>query len=99
SEFLAGAGSLDAYFNNPMAFVPNLDGEMLERVRRGTHLVLVCGQGQWENGNIEETQRLADLLGDKGISHEKDLWGHDVSHEWPWWQRQAVHHFERVLAR
>lgn len=92
-----GYTSGDVYFNNPMAYVPNLEGEQLEYVRRNTHLVLVCGQGRWEEGNIEDTQALADLLSAKGISHERDLWGHDVSHEWTWWRRQALHHLARWL--
>ena len=90
-----GFSNTDVYFNNPMAFVPHLEGEQLERIRRNTHLVLVCGQGKWEDGNIEDTQAMADLLAAKGISHQRDLWGHDVSHEWTWWRRQARHHLAR----
>jgi esterase/lipase superfamily enzyme len=85
------------YLNNPLAYVPNLDGEHLERVRRHVHLVLVCGQGKWEDGNVQETQALARLLDVKGISHQQDLWGHDVSHEWPWWRRQARYHLDAWL--
>ncbi len=85
------------YFNNPMAYVPNLHGEHLEQVREHTHLALVCGQGKWEDGNVEETHALADRLEAKQISHERDLWGHDVSHEWHWWQRQARFHLEKSL--
>jgi len=84
-----GFNNQDVYFNNPMAYVPNLEGEHLERVRQNTHLVLVCGQGKWEDGNIEDTQAFAEILAAKGISHQKDLWGHDVAHEWSWWLRQA----------
>lgn len=91
-NFTNGYDSADVYFNNPLAFVPNLDGLPLERVRRGTHLALVCGRGMWEEGCIEETIALSEILAAKGISHERDLWGHDVSHEWPWWRRQALHH-------
>lgn len=85
----------DIYFSNPLAYVPNLDGEQLERIRENTHLVLQCGQGRWEDGNIEETQELAGMLAAKGISHELDLWGHDVHHEWGWWLRQAIYHLSR----
>jgi len=95
TEFTGGASNQDVYFNNPMAFVPNLGGEALERIRLNTHLALVCGQGPWEEGCIEETHRLADLLAAKGISHERDIWGHDVSHGWAWWQRQARLHLGR----
>ncbi|RMH19975.1 MAG: esterase [Acidobacteria bacterium] len=95
SHFTSGLVSSDVYFNNPMAYVANLEGEHLRRVRDNTHLVLVCGQGPWEEGCIEETHALADLLARKGISHERDIWGHDVSHDWPWWRRQALYHLRR----
>ncbi|MEM7051324.1 MAG: alpha/beta hydrolase-fold protein [Acidobacteriota bacterium] len=91
-NFTDGFSNLDVYFNNPLAFVPSLEGEDLERVRRHTHLTLVCGQGKWEEGCIEETQAMGSLLEAKGISHFRDIWGHDVSHDWEWWQRQARHH-------
>ena len=94
-----GYSDQDIYFNNPLAFVPNLEGDALEEVRGNTHLTLVCGQGKWEDGNIEDTLGLAELLQAKGISHERDLWGRDVSHEWIWWRRQARHHLERYLRK
>lgn len=92
-----GFSNDDIYFNNPIAYVPGLHGDHLEHVRRNTHLALVCGQGKWEDGNIEDAQRLAQLLATKGISHQLDLWGQDVSHQWPWWQRQARHHLAGYL--
>jgi esterase/lipase superfamily enzyme len=92
-----GYDSPGVYLANPMAYVPNLDGEHLERVRRHTHLVLVCGQGKWEDGNVEDTEAFARILEAKGIAHTKDLWGHDVSHDWTWWQRQARYHLEHYL--
>ncbi|NIM01112.1 MAG: esterase [Acidobacteria bacterium] len=93
-----GFNSSDVYFNNPMAFVPNLSGPTLEQIRQLVHLVLVCGQGKWEDGNIEDTRAMAGLLDAKGISHECDLWGQDVAHEWTWWKRQARHHLLRLIA-
>jgi len=98
TDFVSGHASPDVYFNNPLAYVPNLSGEPLERVRRETHLTLVCGQGAWEDGNIQETQALADVLAAKGISHTLDLWGYDVAHEWTWWRRQALHHLSGYRA-
>lgn len=95
SEFTAGLEGDDAYFNNPMAYVPNLHGEMLDQVRSSTHLTLVCGQGKWEDGNHQETRRFGDVLARKQIPHECDIWGHDVAHEWDWWCRQVVHHLGR----
>jgi esterase/lipase superfamily enzyme len=95
--FVSGYSHDVMYFNNPMAFVPGLEGDALERVCSNTHLTLVCGQGPWEEGNIEETRALAGLLDAKGISHFCDMWGHDVAHEWVWWKRQALHHLSMTF--
>jgi esterase/lipase superfamily enzyme len=95
THFTDGHSDDEVYFNNPLAYVANLDGQPLETIRRSTHLVLVCGQGAYEEGCIEETQALADLCHAKKISHERDIWGHDVSHSWIWWQRQAKLHLSR----
>jgi esterase/lipase superfamily enzyme len=97
TEFAGGLQSIDLYFNNPMAYVGNLSGEHLERVRRGTHLALVCGQGKWEDGNWQETIQFSKLLGAKGISNHLDLWGHDAHHQWDWWQKQARLHLARTF--
>lgn len=92
--FTGGLDNVDVYFNNPLAFVHNLHGSTLDRVRQ-TSLTLVCGQGQWEENCIDETIALAGALQHKGVPHELDLWGHDVSHEWPWWRWQVAHHMGR----
>ncbi len=92
-----GFSNDDVYFSNPMAYVANMSGNYLELVRSNTHLALVCGQGRWENGNIEDTRRLGQLLTAKGISNECDLWGYDVDHDWNWWRPQARHHLGKTL--
>ena len=65
---------------------------------RGCRVLLVVGQGAWEThptGSLPSTIKLADLLQEKGIRCELDLWGFDVSHDWEWWQRQLAHHLPR----
>lgn len=94
-----GWTNADVYLNDPLAYVPNLEGQHLEQVRRHTHLVLVCGRGKWESGNLEETETFARELAAKDISHEKDVWGQDVSHEWTWWKRQVRYHFQKALSQ
>jgi esterase/lipase superfamily enzyme len=86
-----------AYFNNPLDYVAHLHGDHLEWLRGRVSLVLVCGQGMWEDttGSLEGTRRLAGLLAEKGIPHELDLWGHDVPHDWPSWRAQIAHHLPR----
>lgn len=94
-----GENGPELYFNNPLAFVPGLDGPALEHVRRHTHLTLVCGQGLWEEGCIEETLALGEWLLVKGIPSQTDIWGRDSRHDWDWWQKQVVFHLPRMLSR
>jgi esterase/lipase superfamily enzyme len=86
------------YFSNPTDYVGNLNGSHLDWLRGRVSLLLVCGQGAWEThptGALPSSKALAGLLQAKGIRCELDLWGHDVSHDWPWWQRQLAHHLPR----
>ncbi len=87
------------YFNNPVDYVQQLHGEHLDWLRSRVSLLLVCGQGQWEDttGALESTKGFASLLAEKGIRHELDLWGHDVPHDWPSWQAQIAHHLPRFV--
>ena len=41
--------------------------------------------------SLPSAHHMARLLGEKGIPHELDVWGFDVAHDWPWWQRQIAH--------
>jgi esterase/lipase superfamily enzyme len=86
-----------SYFNNPMDYVVHLGGDHLEWLRAQLSILLVCGQGQWEDttGSLEATRRFGALLQSKGIRHEIDLWGHDVPHDWPSWRAQFAHHLPR----
>jgi esterase/lipase superfamily enzyme len=86
-----------AYFNNPLDYVEHLGGEHLDWLRSRLSVLLVCGQGMWEDttGSLDSTRALAGKLAGKGIRHELDLWGHDVPHDWPSWRAQLAHHLPR----
>jgi esterase/lipase superfamily enzyme len=85
------------YFNNPMDYVANMEGEHLDWVRSRARITLVCGQGQWEDttGALQSTTDFARLLAKKGLHYELDLWGYDVPHDWPSWRNQFAHHLQR----
>jgi len=87
------------YFNNPQDYVSHLHGDHLDWLRSRVSLLIVCGQGQWEDttGALESSKRFASLLDEKGIRHELDLWGHDVPHDWPSWRNQIAHHLPRFV--
>ncbi len=87
-----------AYFTNPTHYVPHLSGDHLEWLRGRVRPVLVVGEGPWEvhpTSSLPSARRMAALLGDKGIPHELDVWGHDSAHDWPWWCKQIAHHLPR----
>ena len=93
----AGASAATRLLQQPDRLRRHLHGDHLDWLRARLSLLLVCGQGKWEDttGALESTKRLAGLLGEKGIRHELDLWGHDVPHDWPSWRAQIAHHLPR----
>jgi esterase/lipase superfamily enzyme len=91
----SAAGFLPELDADPMGLVATMSEERTEHVRRSTRLVLVVGQGPHEGACLPETLRLSDLLTARAVPHERDVWGRDVAHAWPWWRRQLVHHMTR----
>lgn len=87
------------YFNNPVDYIANLHGDHLGWLRERVSVLLVCGQGQWEDttGALESTRHFAKLLEQKGLRHELDVWGYDMPHDWPSWRAQLAHHLPRFV--
>lgn len=84
-HLLHGYSDDNAYFNNPSWYLPGMHDEWRLNAIRGAQIHLLTGQGQWEVP--AQTTRFSDLLRQKGIDHRLDIWGHDVAHDWPSWQR------------
>jgi len=88
------------YFANPTAYLANMEGGHLQWVRSRVSVLLVVGQGAFEESPtraLSSPGAFADLLERKGIRHDLDVWGHDSAHDWPWWQRQLAHHLPRFV--
>lgn len=83
SKYLEGRFSQDFYFSSPLHFLPGLDGEQLEALRRRL-ILLPTGEGDYED--IGESWRLANVLGAKGIPNRVDPWGHQYHHNWNTWR-------------
>jgi esterase/lipase superfamily enzyme len=97
ARFFDGENDPELYLNDPLAFVPNLRGAALERVRSRAHLTLVVGQGAHESGCIPETAEFGALLKRKRIPNHVAFWGEESSHTYPWWQKQAVHYLRQMF--
>ena len=59
--------------------------------------LLCCGQGPYEDRFLNETKAFAASLDAKQLPVSVDLWGADVTHDWPWWQKELAVLFPRML--
>lgn len=85
------------YFNSPLAYLPNLeDAWYLERYRQ-SKIIVCCGQGAWEDAMLADSLQLKSILEAKGVPAWIDIWGHDVNHDWPWWQKMMPYYLEHIL--
>ena len=60
-------------------------------------ILIVVGQGRWEEPLIASTRRLEEVMRNKGIHGQVDYWGFDVDHDWPWWYKMVEHYVPRFL--
>lgn len=75
----------EVYFNSPQHYIPNLtDHATLEQIRRGKILILT-GSGNYERPSASIS--FSEILNGKGISHDLDIWGPDMPHDWPTWRK------------
>jgi esterase/lipase superfamily enzyme len=93
-DYLHGYSDDNCYFNNPTSYVPGLSGRALDLLREASRIVIVTGQGQWEAPDA--SRRFSRVLDRAGIPHLLDVWGHDVSHDWPWWRKMLPHHLGTI---
>lgn len=93
--FVGDTADEGIYLNTPLAYLPGLsDPWYLDRYRR-SQIIVCAGQGPWDEDMLGDARQLGAILESKGIAAWIDIWGHDVSHDWPWWRRQMpyfLHH-------
>lgn len=93
-DYLRGFCNDDAFFNNPAFYLPGLSGRNLELLRTHSQIVIATGQGAYEAPDA--SRQLSRVLSDKGIPHWLDIWGHDASHDWPWWRKMLPYFVEKL---
>ncbi len=92
TEYTDGYYDEQVYYNSPIHYMPNLnDHYVLEQIRRGK-LIMATGQGSYEDP--EANKRFSAVLNTKSIPHELDLWGYDITHDWPTWRKMLPHFLE-----
>jgi esterase/lipase superfamily enzyme len=93
--FVGDAMDEEIYFNTPLAFLPDLTDPWFLDLYRSSNIIVCAGQGPWDEDMLADARALKSILDAKGVPCWIDVWGHDVSHDWPWWRRQMpyfLHH-------
>ena len=85
TEYTKGFYDEQVYYNSPIHYIPNLtDNWYLDRIRASNHIHIYTGGGAHEDP--EANKRFSQVLWNKGIGHDLDIWGADVVHDWPTWR-------------
>lgn len=75
----------DCYWNSPMHYLEHLqDAAHINEIKKSKHIHVMTGSGAYEDPN--GSRYLSALLHHRGISHNLDIWGYDIKHDWPTWR-------------
>lgn len=83
-SFLDGYWDDTCYFHCPTAYVPNMDREWVAKL---SHMDIAIVTGETDN-IVEGSQRMIQILREKGIPQRSAIWGAPYGHDWPWWKEQ-----------
>ncbi|MBR5021368.1 MAG: esterase, partial [Oscillospiraceae bacterium] len=89
----------DLVYNNcPNLYLANLPHDHYYMdMYRNSDILIVCGQGAWEEPLLESTRWLDSVCKSKGIPARIEYWGLDVNHDWPWWHKMVKHYAPQLL--
>ena len=87
------------YRNSPVDYMSNIDPNHphVAMINNADRFIMCVGQGAWEDELLASTRQLAGILQSKGIKATVDIWGTDVNHDWPWWEKQWPYFLGQLL--
>lgn len=86
------------YQNTPVEYLSNMPWDHpYIRMYNERKIVIVVGQGAWEDDLKASTAWLQSVLQAKGIHAQVDFWGNDVNHDWPWWYKMVEYYVPQFL--
>ena len=85
TDYTDGYWDEQVYFNSPMHYIPNLNSNQhLDKIRASHHIHIYSGSGSYESPSA--SRKFSQVLWDKGIWNDLDIWGQDMKHDWPTWR-------------
>jgi len=86
AEYTKGFWDDQVYFNSPEHYIKNMHDEYyLNLIKSSHHIHIATGSGDYEDP--EANRRFSQVLWDKNIWHDLDVWGPDVRHDWTTWRK------------
>ena len=86
------------YQNSPVDYLSNMPADHpYIQMYNERKIIIVVGQGAWEDVLKASTGWLKHVLEQKGIHATVDFWGYDVDHDWPWWYKMVEHYVPQLL--
>lgn len=86
TSYTDGYWDEDVYFNSPMHYLEQLnDDHYLPKLQQSKHVHILTGSGDYENPDA--SRAFSAMLNYKGIPNELDVWGPDMTHDWPTWRK------------
>ena len=94
--FVGDAADDTVYFNTPLCLPARSLRPLVHRPLSPQPDHRLRGPGPVGRRHAgRRARRSKSILREKGVPAWIDVWGHDVSHDWPWWRRQMpyfLHH-------
>jgi len=84
----------NCYFNSPVDYLPHWNDENILNLLRHRTIIIASGQGAYEDPGA--SRNLSGILNSKNIPHWLDLWGEDMSHDWPTWRQMLPYYLENI---
>ena len=85
AKWLDGFREQDAYFANPLAFLPGLTDEQQLRSLRDTEFLIATGI---EDPNVAGSRQIVATLQEKRVPAALHLWN-GWAHDWPFWKEMV----------
>ena len=84
TEYTKGFWDEQVYYNSPAHYIPNLNNEWyVDKIKASRNIHIYTGSGNYEAPDANK--RFSQILWDKGIWHDIDIWGGDIHHDWSTW--------------